>query len=1137
MIFPRAGVKVILVATLALLIATLAIPYWLLATEGGSRWLLARLGGENLHVGRVSGTWSRGLQLQQLRVDGEWGSATLAEASGRWQLASLLRGQFIIARLAAKDVDVHLNTTSEPGSAPTPWPSLSLPLAVNVEHLTIARLTLYQGENTTPIKSLKLAAHSTPLRSHIRELELHLPEGAITLAGQFNNRFPYPLSLQGKWQFQDASGAGTLNGSLLNLALDHHLQSPLALASTGTLILASQNAMGWNSDAIHLKLANQWQDQAVGEHLVSGGDLVIEGNLAHYSLQGTGQLSPVGQTTVSSAQPASGGVAALPLPPVAIELVATGNGDGLEVQSLSLDTEEGTAKVAGSLNWRDGLRWQANLAAQNITLATLLPNWPALLSASASSEGHWQRGQWQADATLSELSGTVAKYAVGGVGKVAVQGSTKSRDFRARLDGIELTVGNNKLQLDGTLGQQAALNWQLNGENLSALHPALAGSLQGEGQLRGAWPAVQIAGQVRADNLSMAGAAVTRAHLALTPIGDTRQQLVLTANGVSYASIANSDLHLAIDGLLVDRQWQGTVAQLSATNPDFGSWRLAQPSALLIGGDEFRLSPLCLQQQQSQICAQMLRKGDSFNAKGGIENLDLKRFNSFLPMETTLAGSAAGNLDIAFSPAGYQGSFQFGTSAASLRQTLGRDQLLTREFDLAGTGTIENDTLRGEANLTLADTGELTLALNLGLTRPQALDGQIQGNLTNLAWLGALTDVIANPQGSMSANLKIGGSAQAPTLSGTLTASDLAAAIPPLGTQVANGTLTLSVPTPDRWQLAGSLDVGDGQLTVDAAGALPWRSDSLELHLQGNDLQLVDLPDSQITASPDISLRLHRQQANITGTLAIPRARLFIRPAPEGITSLSEDEEIYPATSVQKAKPYPIISALELQLGKDVHLEAFGLVTGLKGNLQLHHEGEGLPQAQGTVSLVKGRYQAYGQKLKVKKGVLIFQGAIDNPGLNITATRETPYATAGVDIGGTLQDIRSRVFSDPALPESDALAVLVTGKPLASAAAGDANLMANAAASLGIAKSGWLTSQLREQLGVDVFTLESGDTYQDSSLVVGKYLSPELFVSYIQNLFDAQSSVALQYRLGEKLGLKAQSGEQQSLDLQYRIEH
>ncbi|MGD9662652.1 MAG: translocation/assembly module TamB domain-containing protein, partial [Porticoccaceae bacterium] len=59
----------------------------------------------------------------------------------------------------------------------------------------------------------------------------------------------------------------------------------------------------------------------------------------------------------------------------------------------------------------------------------------------------------------------------------------------------------------------------------------------------------------------------------------------------------------------------------------------------------------------------------------------------------------------------------------------------------------------------------------------------------------------------------------------------------------------------------------------------------------------------------------------------------------------------------------------------------------------------------------------------------------------------------------------------------------------------------------------------------------------DSSLVVGKYLSSKLFVSYIQNLFSPQGSFALQYQIGDKLGLKAESGETQSIDLLYRIEH
>ena len=103
--------------------------------------------------------------------------------------------------------------------------------------------------------------------------------------------------------------------------------------------------------------------------------------------------------------------------------------------------------------------------------------------------------------------------------------------------------------------------------------------------------------------------------------------------------------------------------------------------------------------------------------------------------------------------------------------------------------------------------------------------------------------------------------------------------------------------------------------------------------------------------------------------------------------------------------------------------------------------------------------------------------------------------------------------------------------------AGDANQVVNAAAALGIAQGDRITDNLQRAFGLDRVDLRGGDDYLDSALVVGKYLAPDLFVSYVQDLFSPAGSIQLDYNLGRHLGIKATSGETQSVDLLYRVEH
>ena len=57
-----------------------------------------------------------------------------------------------------------------------------------------------------------------------------------------------------------------------------------------------------------------------------------------------------------------------------------------------------------------------------------------------------------------------------------------------------------------------------------------------------------------------------------------------------------------------------------------------------------------------------------------------------------------------------------------------------------------------------------------------------------------------------------------------------------------------------------------------------------------------------------------------------------------------------------------------------------------------------------------------------------------------------------------------------------------------------------------------------------------------SSLILGKYLNPDLYLGYTQGLFNPEGAVLLRLKLSEHLELESRSGQEQSVDLFYRIE-
>ncbi len=84
----------------------------------------------------------------------------------------------------------------------------------------------------------------------------------------------------------------------------------------------------------------------------------------------------------------------------------------------------------------------------------------------------------------------------------------------------------------------------------------------------------------------------------------------------------------------------------------------------------------------------------------------------------------------------------------------------------------------------------------------------------------------------------------------------------------------------------------------------------------------------------------------------------------------------------------------------------------------------------GQLYTVNGTYFAYGQKLSIDPGRLIFDGPLDNPALDIVALRRNLAVEAGVAVTGTVRVPIITLTSNPPVPDSEKLSWLVLGQSL-----------------------------------------------------------------------------------------------------------
>ncbi|MEZ5542864.1 MAG: translocation/assembly module TamB domain-containing protein [Pseudomonadota bacterium] len=299
----------------------------------------------------------------------------------------------------------------------------------------------------------------------------------------------------------------------------------------------------------------------------------------------------------------------------------------------------------------------------------------------------------------------------------------------------------------------------------------------------------------------------------------------------------------------------------------------------------------------------------------------------------------------------------------------------------------------------------------------------------------------------------------------------------------------------------------------------------------------------RIFASPDLQLAMSTDQTRIRGRIEIPRAELRPRKPPPSAVSVSPDQVIVSeGEQGGAAERYAVDAQVRIVLGDAVDIDGLGLKGKLHGDVVVVDVPGQPANASGELSISDGRYEAYGQQLAIRTGRLLFAGGVvTDPGVDIEAVRKPATdILVGVKARGKLRSPTFTVFSEPSMSQSEQLSWLVLGRPLEGGTSdSERSQLQTAALMLGMSGGESLGKRLGEELGFDEVTVgsEPGADVSQAALLVGKYLTPELFVSYGIGLFDPVSTLNLRYALSSRWKLVGSASTlQSSADLIYVIE-
>src|SRR6185312_16396513 len=377
----------------------------------------------------------------------------------------------------------------------------------------------------------------------------------------------------------------------------------------------------------------------------------------------------------------------------------------------------------------------------------------------------------------------------------------------------------------------------------------------------------------------------------------------------------------------------------------------------------------------------------------------------------------------------------------------------------------------------------------------QALSGQLELHLGNLAFVELLSHELANVKGRADGRFQFAGSLAQPLLTGQAELGDFTAEIPAAGLTLAQGQLHVTTFDGQQLQIRGSVQSGKGSVAVDGSASLDGAQPT-RLTIKGSQFTAVDIPAASVVLSPDLLVQQGANGIDITGAVSLDRARVNVDKLPgAGASAASPDVVVVDARQAQgAASGTPLNAMVKVNLGEQTHVTGMGLDGRLSGVL--------------TVIEKPGR-ATIGEGQEV--------------GLYVSGTAQRPILT---------------VFSNPVMEQSDALSYLITGKPLSEVKGGEGSMVSAAAQALGSAAGDLLAKRIGSKLGVDEIGVSSNEALGgNSAFTVGKYLSPRLYLSYGVGLFEPGEVITLRYRFSKRWNFEAQQATEFSrASLNYRLE-
>ena len=754
---------------------------------------------------------------------------------------------------------------------------------------------------------------------------------------------------------------------------------------------------------------------------------------------------------------------------------------------------------------------------------------------------------------------------------------------------VDVTVGDNLFQAKGALGKDNdRLQLNVRAPNLAQLQFGFAGRLNATGDLTGSLTkprgrldaqganlvffnnkiqSINLKGQWESGNNGPLNADVDLSGYAVGPVN--LRQLNATVRGTQAAHQFNGRFagnilvreagqdHAAVQWILdgqtagsggiTENGWRGQIHQLN--NVGQPNIQLVQTAQIAYENKEFKLSNLVARVQEAQLNINSLAiQGQRINSQGNVSNLVANRWLSWLAITLPFYPSddfaIRGQWDIGMG-AQPAGGFRFERERGNIALDARRRNLIElSELNFQGRMTGTQMALSGVLNGN--NIGQNRIQGTLGLVNGASgwvvsslspLNLNVQARLNQLKQFNQLFGVNVRIDGQAQADLTIRGTLASWTPQGVVTGQNLSFYHVDEGIRFDNGVARLRVePSQIIFEQFEAKGI-EGTLSV--KGTVGWgagQAQGVKATMVMNQLRPFARPDREVVLSGTADLGFDGVRVfSIKGNIKVDKA--FIDLPPTRAPELDNDVRFVqaPGTKAKVERAYVTETDINVNLGDRFRFKGSGADVYLGGVLRVHSSAD-YPElrANGTVQITRGTYIFYGQTLTVQRGLVTFTGPLDDPSLNIMATRVAGSTEVGVELNGTLADPRARLTSNPDMPDEEKLAWLLFGRSTADLGQNDIGAIAGAASILLSTDQG---RKITDQFGIDnisVGAVGKKDGTSGTYVGFGKQFTDRFGIAYEQGIDTVSSVLKITWSLSRNWEVVLRGGTNNGVDLQYR---